>query len=176
MALFTSAQFSSETFDLPGGSAEVPPSAATPVSLGLTDGTNVAIFDRLDTALKLMRQMRGQQQWNLWVSDDVIIVSVSAQKLLLMESTFTNQKLLTSYLPIYQGDQVLWTHRSMSLQVGIEDALKSVGVRVTAPLVSNSDLRTAKIPIQVVDWNFPESLLTDQSPLGYDFTAPQRRP
>jgi hypothetical protein len=175
MALFTSTQFSGVSFDLPAGSAENPPNAATPVSLGLTDGTNVGVFDRVDTALKMMRQMRGQQQWQIWATDDVIIVSVSAQKLLLMESTFTNQKLLTSYLPVYQGDQVLWTHRSMSLQVGIEDALKSVGVRVTAPLVSNADLRTAKIPIQVVDWNYPNSLLTDDTPLAYDFTAPQRR-
>ena len=181
MALFTAAQFSSVAYDLPDGGG-APANANDPVTLQLSDGNLVTVCDTAETALKLLAYMRTGSQWQVLASDDVTVVSVNAVKALVLENTITNQKLITSYLPTYLGDQVRFVHRTSSLVLSLTDALKSVGFCHTGslPFANNLDLRLGSAHIQLVDWNYKASpatssegsLLNDGTPLRYDFTAP----
>jgi hypothetical protein len=177
MALFTESQFSN-AYDVPEGGA-TPAHQNDSVLLQLSDGTVALVFDRLSTALKLLAFMRTNGQWNVWGSDDVVFVSISAVKGLVLESSLTNQKLITSFLPTLLGGRVHWASRTTSLVLSTTDALKSVGYCHTGdlPFGNNIDLREAHM--QLVDWNYeanpPDStsgsLLSDPTPLRYDFTS-----
>ena len=180
MALFTEAIFTND-FDLPVGETGSPLHAGDPITLQLSDGTSLTVFDKLTTALRLGRFMRQSKQWSVAASEDVTIVSANGGlKLLLLENTLQSQKLLTSFVACYTGDELLFQHRSMSSVVSLTDALRTVGFCVKGlPYVNNLDLRLAGTGIQVVDWNYaasvtealPGSKLSDGSPLVYDFTS-----
>ena len=149
------------------------------MKLQLSDGTVVQVFDKASTGLKLLAFMRTNSQWNVYASDDVVCVSIGAVKLLVMETTLTSQKLITSYLPIVLGGEVRWASRTTSLVLSTTDALKSVGFchKGELPFANNLDLR-AGAHMQLVDWNYQAnpasstagSLLSDPTPLRYDFT------
>ena len=110
-----------------------------------------------------------------------MVVSINAVKGMVWESNLINQKLVTSFLPTYIGDQVRFVHRSRSTVVSLTDALKSVGFCHTGslPFSNNLDLRLGGTGIQLFDWNYAAmpastsdgSLLEDSSPLRYDFTS-----
>ena len=180
MSLFTASQFSSVFYDLPDGGG-APANVNDAVTLQLSDGNNVTVADTLGTALKLLKYMRTNSQWQVLASDDVTVVSINAVKGLVLENTILNQKLLTQYLPTYIGDQVRFVHRTSSLVLSLTDALKSVGFCHTSalPFASNLDLRTGGADMQLFDWNYKASpatssegsLLNDGTPLRYDFTA-----
>jgi hypothetical protein len=125
MALFTEGQFPI-TYDVPEGGGN-PPHENDAVLLQMSDGTVAQIFDRLSTGLRLLAFMRRNSQWSVYASDDVVCVSVGAAKLLVMETGLIQQKLITSYLPIYLGGEVRWASRTTSLVLSTTDALKSVG-------------------------------------------------
>jgi hypothetical protein len=180
MAIFTEATFPGD-FDTPVGVTGAPTHANDPVTLQLSDGTSVVVFDKLTIALKLGKFMRTQKQWQIAASEDITIVSANGGiKMLLLENTLQNQKLLTSFVPVYTGDELLFVHRSMSSVLSLTDALRSVGFCVKSlPYSNNLDLRLGNTGIQLVDWNyqasiadsFEGSLLSDGAPLVYDFTA-----
>ena len=182
MALFTESQLSSVSYDLPVGiTAGAPTNPNDQVQLQLSDNSNVTVFDKKTTALRLLAFMRTNEQWQVSASDDVSIVSINSVKLLLFENTLLNQKLMTSFVPTYVGDQVKFVHRSISTVMNLTDALKSVGFCFTqsTPFNNNLDLRLGSTGIQLVDWNYEASpadstsgsLLNDGSVLQYDFTA-----
>jgi len=181
MALFTEASFAATPFDRPLGVAGDPAHGNDPVTLQLSDGTSITVFEKLTTALRLARYMREAGQWQVAASEDVTIVSANGGlKLLLLENTLQNQKLLTSFVPVYTGDQLLFVHRSMSSVLSLTDALRSVGFCVKGlPYNNNLDLRLGNTFAQIVDWNYQASLsnsdegslLNDGTPLVYDFTA-----
>ncbi len=176
--LFTENQFTN-TYDVPEGGVS-PDHANDPVTLQLSDGTVALVFDKLSTGLKLLAFMRTNSQWNVYASDDVVCVSIGAVKLLVLETTLINQKLITSYLPIVIGGQVRWANRTTSLVLSTTDALKSVGFCHIGelPFNNNLDLRAGSAHMQLLDWNYEAnpssssagSLLSDPSPLRYDFT------
>lgn len=179
MALFTETQLGGIAYDVPTGQTS-PANPNDAVILQLSDGSNVTVFDKATTGLRLMTYMRQHSQWQVSGSDDVTVVSVNAVKLLVLENTLINQKLLTSFLPTYIGDQVRFVHRTMSTVLSLTDALKSVGfcMLYNTPFSNNLDLRTNNTGIQICDWNYaasvPDStsgsLLSDSSPIVYDFT------
>ena len=182
MALFNEAMFSTTNFDRPVGVEGNPTHANDSINLQLSDGTSLVLFDKLTTALRLGRYMREHGQWQVALSEDVTIVSANGGiKLLALENTLQNQKLLTSFVPVYTGDQLLFVHRSMSSVQSLTEALRSVGFCVKAPLpfANNLDLRLGNTGIQVLDWNYMASLadsqggalLSDGAPLVFDFTA-----
>jgi hypothetical protein len=182
MALFTEAMFTTTDFDRPVGVTGDPIRAADPVTLQLSDGTSIVLFDKLTTALRLGGYMRQNKQWQVAMSEDVTVVSANGGiKLLALENTLQNQKLLTSFVPVYTGDQLLFVHRSMSSVLSLTEALRSVGFCVKSPLpfANNLDLRLGLTGIQVIDWNYQASpadsqsgsLLADGSPLVFDYTA-----
>jgi hypothetical protein len=176
--LFTESQFSN-TYDVPEGGT-TPPHQNDGVTLQLSDGTVAIVFDKLATGLRLLAFMRSNAQWNIWGSDDVVVVSVGAAKGLVLESSLTNQKLITSYLPILLGGEVRWASRTTSLVLSTTDALKSVGFchKANLPFANNLDLRTGGASMQLFDWNYEAnpatsgagSLLADPTPLRFDFT------
>jgi hypothetical protein len=179
MALFTEGQLSND-YDTPEGGS-TPPRANDAVTLQMSDGTVAQVFDRLSTGLKLLAFMRTNSQWNVYASDDVVCVSIGAVKLLVLETTLTSQKLITSYLPIYLGGEVRWASRTTSLVLSTTDALKSVGFchKTELPFANNLDLRVGSAHMQLIDWNYEAnpatsgtgSLLSDPTPLRYDFTG-----
>jgi len=181
MALFTEASFPTTDYDSPLGVSGAPAHPNDPVTLQLSDGTSVTVYDKLTTALRLAAFMRQSSQWQVAASEDVTIVSANGGlKTLIMENTLQNQKLLTSFVPVYTGDQLLFVHRSMSSVLSLTDALRSVGFCVKGlPYNNNLDLRLGLTGIQLVDWNYQArlsnseegSLLNDGSPLVFDFTA-----
>ncbi len=148
------------------------------VLLQLTDGTVALVFDSLNTALKLLAFMRTNGQWQVWGSDDIIFVSISAVKGLVLESSLTNQKLITSFLPTLLGGEVRWASRTTSLVLSTTDALKSVGYCHKSELPFSNNLGLREAHIQLVDWNYeanpPDStsgsLLSDATPFVFDFT------
>jgi hypothetical protein len=92
-----------------------------------------------------------------------------------------NQKLLTSFVPVYVGDELQIVHRSMSCMVSPTEALHSVGfcVKSATSFAGNVSLRLGGTNVQLVDWNYQASPATDAegsqlhdgTPLLYDFTA-----
>ncbi len=107
-------------------------------------------------------------------------MSISAVKVLVLESSLTNQKLITSYLPILLGGEVRWASRTTSLVLSTIDALKSVGFchKGELPFSNNLDFRLGGAHMQIFDWSYEASpasssvgsLLADPTPLRYDFT------
>jgi len=186
-ALFTTASFGAvTTYDTPkqaGATAPAVTNGTDTVTLQTSDGQNILVFDSKLTALKCIKFMYTRAQWLLQPSDDVMVVSVGATKLLVMETTLINQKLITSFQPTYQGGKVLFAHRSMSQLLSLADALQSVGFckNVEAAMNNNDDLKNSLNPtrIMVVDYFFQAtltdtakgSLLNDPDPIVYDYTA-----
>jgi hypothetical protein len=90
-------------------------------------------------------------------------------------------KLLTSFVPVYVGDQLQFVHRSMSCVVSLTEALRSVGfcIKSATPFDGNLSLRLGQTNVQLVDWNYQASPATDGdgsqlhdgAPLLYDFMA-----
>ena len=93
MALFTQASLGSD-FDRPNGIIGDPFSPDDPISLPLSDGTVVQVFDTKRTALSLLKQMRTiGKTWNVYASEDVLCVAVSYTKMIVCETNLVNQKL-----------------------------------------------------------------------------------
>ena len=138
------------------------------------------MFDQLGTGLKLLAYMRTNSQWQVLASDDITVISINAVKGMVLENTILNQKLITTFLPTYIGDQVKFVHRTSSLVLSLTDALIRLGSchKTNVPFASNLDLRLGDAHIQVFYWNFKSapatssegSLLNDGTPLRYDFT------
>ena len=179
MALFTASQFANMTYDLPEGGG-TPAHVSGALTLQLSDGNVVTVFDTLATGLKLLTYMRTNSQWQVLASDDITVISINAVKGMVLENTILNQKLITTFLPTYIGDQVKFVHRTSSLVLSLTDALKTVGFchKSDVPFANNLDLRLGSSHIQLFDWNYKSSaatssegtLLNDGTPLRYDFT------
>jgi hypothetical protein len=182
--LFTAASFPDVTAPLApiiqGAQATLPPAHQNdPVTLQLTDGTQVTVFDTKYTALRCMEYMRRRNQSLLQASDDVFIVSTGT-KLVICESTLINQKLFASFAPNYVGGETRFAHRSMSYLAPLGQALVTVGycLQGNAPQ-NNWDLLQLTNPPRIIlcDWYYqtptagsPGTALDDgAAQLVYDF-------
>ena len=178
MALFTQSALGSD-FDRPNGYSGDPVNPFDSIALPLSDGT---VVDTKRTALALLKQMRTVgKTWNVYASEDVLCVAVSYSKLLVAETNLVNQKLFSSFAPIYYGGLVRFLHRSASLVLSLTDALRAVGYCVASPVpyMNNTDLRVAGVNMLIVDYNYKSnpatpsegSQLEDETPLVFDFTS-----
>ena len=61
----------------------------------MSDGTTNTIFDSVYTGLNTL--VFSRNQYYLMASDDVMITNVDGVKLLILETTFMNQKLINSF-------------------------------------------------------------------------------
>jgi hypothetical protein len=175
-ALLQASQFSSVTapqlYNSSGNLIATPAHANDPVTLTLSSGVTVTVFDTLQTALKCMKYMYEQNQWLLQLPK-CMVVSVCHHKLLLMESTLANQKLLQTFAaPLYEHGAVRFASRLSYESHDLQSALQSVGSLQMSSLMDNSDL--SSVSIQAVDWNYMAnapagqgSVLVDTSPLHY---------
>jgi hypothetical protein len=126
-----------------------------------SDGTTDSVFDSVQTALNCLAFMSARNQYYLMASDDIMILNVSNVKLLVLETTLLNQKLMNSFTMCYIQGEVMGVHRNLSAMLNLVDALISAGYKRTSPnnFANNSDLQDAlpnpeKPLIQIVDVNY----------------------
>jgi hypothetical protein len=174
--LVQASQFSSlsapQLYNSSGSLIPTPAHPNDPVTLTLSSGVTVTVFDSLTTALKVLKYMYQQNQWLIQLPK-VMVVSVCHHKLLLLESTLANQRLLQTFgAPLYEHGAVRFASRLSYESHDLQSALQSVGSLQMHALQDNVDL--ASVNAQVVDYNYQQnaaagqgSLLVDPAPLHY---------
>ena len=120
------------TQTLPSSSSVIVTTTTQPVSVSsvnliMSDGSTNTVFDSVATGLKLLEFMNSGNQYYLQASDDIMIINVDGIKLLIVETTFMNQKLMNSFTFTYNRGRVRCIHRTLSTIMGLTDALASVG-------------------------------------------------
>ena len=135
------------------------------------------MFDTLQTALRCIHYMDRNNLYSLSPNEDITILNLRS-KLLILENTYLNQKMMNSYVFTYHGAKVVGIHRSMSSIVSLEEALQSTGFRVVGGpwgVDSNSKMETNRADsdrprIVVVDYlykhpNLARTNLEDTTPI-----------
>ena len=153
------------------------------INLFMSDGTTNSIFDNVYTGLNTLEFMMSRNQYYLMASDDVILVNVDGVKLLILETTFMNQKLMNSFSFPYIRGKVKCIHRNLATIMNLTDALISVGYKksTSVAFANNFDLQETLVDgnrprIQIFDLNYvanPTSstagcLLEDSPPINYN--------
>ena len=72
--------------------------------------------------------METNKLYSLSPNEDITILNLRS-KLLILENTYINQKMMNSYVFTYHGSGVRAIHRSISDTVSLPEALASVGFR-----------------------------------------------
>ena len=177
MALFSASDFTgfTSTFAVPSGISDV--LFAGSVDLILSTGITQQVFDTLSTALKCIHYMEANKLYSLSPNEDVTILNLRS-KLLILENTYINQKMMNSYVFTYHGSQVQAIHRSMADMVSLSEALASVGFRCIGlpwstdinPKLQENRADKDRPRIQVVDYVYksptlPHTNLVDSSPI-----------
>ena len=177
MALLSASDFTgySDSYASPAGFND--PIFTGSVDLILSTGITQQVFDTLSTALKCIHYMEANNLYSLSPNEDVTILNLRS-KLLILENTYINQKMMNSYVFTYHGSEVRAIHRSMADTVSLPEALASVGFRcIGLPwnTASNQKMETDRADkdrprIQVVDWVYksptlPHTNLLDSSPI-----------
>ena len=137
MALLTASDFNgySDNYAIPNGVSD--PIFTGSVDIILSTGVTQQVFDTLSTALKCIHYMEQQRIYSLSPNEDTTILNLRS-KLLILENTYINQKMMNSYVFTYHGAEVRAIHRSMADTVSLPEALASVGFRCIG-LPWNSD-------------------------------------
>ena len=177
MALLSASDFTgcSDSYAAPAGFND--PMFAGSVDLILSTGITQQVFDSLSSALKCIHYMEANNSYSLPPNEDVTVLNLRS-KLLILENTYINQKMMNSYVFTYHGAQVRAIHRSMADTVTLTNALSSVGFRcVGLPWSTdcNPKMKTDRADkdrprIQVVDYlyqspNLPHTNLLDSTPI-----------
>ena len=165
MSLISAAQFN--VYLTPDGTVGPPTNATSPVTLALSDGNTVTIADQEVTALSPMETMRVRRQWMIQLSDDVFAISIGATKLMFCENNLTLQRWVTSFHGVYLHGSTHFSHRNMSQQPTLYEALLQSGqlLKTTAAINGNADL--GEVNAVLLDWNWPASLLVDSPAIRY---------
>ena len=157
MTIFTSSDFTGYTPSQPTGAASLTDTGS--ITLIKSDATTETVFDSLTTALKCLNFMNSKNMYYLMAGDDITVVNCQT-KLLILENTFTNQKMINSYVFSYHGKKIKGIHRNLSNMVNLTDALISVGFKTNNTVFqNNNDLETnrpdAERPrVKVLDWYY----------------------
>lgn len=177
MALFSASDFTgfTSTFAVPSGITDV--LFAGSVDLILSTGITQQVFDTLSTALKCIHYMEANKLYSLSPNEDVTILNLRS-KLLILENTYINQKMMNSYVFTYHGNQVQAIHRSMADMVSLSEALASVGFRCIGlpwsldinPKLQENRADKDRPRIQVIDYVYksptlPHTNLVDSTPI-----------
>ena len=146
------------------------------VELILSTGVTQQVFDSLSSAIKCIHYMESNNLYSLSPNEDITILNLRS-KLLILENTYINQKMMNSYVFTYHGASVRAIHRSMADTVTLTDALSSVGFRCVGlpwSTDSNPKMETDRADkdrprIQVIDYVYkrptlPHTNLLDSSP------------
>ena len=89
MALLAASSFSTSVAPLyvNGSPVAAPARPDDPVTLPMSSGASVTVFDSLTTALKCLEYMKESGVWCVMASNNALVVSVSHHKLLIMDNT-----------------------------------------------------------------------------------------
>ena len=101
----------------------------------------------------------------LQLSDDVFVVSIGATKLLFFENSLTLQRFVTSFHPVYVHGTTLFSHRSMSQQATLYEALLQSGQLYKTTSAINEARDLSEVNAVLVDWQWPNTYLVNLSPL-----------
>ena len=151
----------SGTITIPGGN----------VSFLKSDGTNAIIFNSVADGLTCLQFMHSKNMYYLQLSDDITLINIGGVKLLILETTFLNQKLMNAFHFSYIRGKVRATHRNLSYITNLTQALVSVGYQHNGSQFSNNySLQGALTSgsytyIQIFDKNYLTSSLTSGSML-----------
>ena len=128
MALFSASVFTgySDSYAAPAGSND--PIFAGSVDLILSTGITQQVFDSLSSALKCIHYIEANNLYSLSPNEDATVLNLRS-KLLILENTYINQKMMNSCVFIYRGAGVRAIHRPVADTVTLTDALSSVGFR-----------------------------------------------
>ena len=128
------------------------------ISLIMSDGTTKTIFDNVYTGLNTLEFMMRRNQYYLMASDDIMLINVDGVKLLILETTFMNQKLMNSFSFHYIRGKVRCIHRNLATIMDLTDALISVGYQknTSVAFANNYDLQDI-----LVDVNRPRIQIFD---------------
>ena len=170
MALLNASDFTgfSDSYAVPSG---VPnPIFSGSVDLFLSTGITQQAFDTLSAALKCIHYMETNKLYSLSPNEDITITNLRS-KLLILENTYLNQKMMNSYVFTYHGHQVQATHNSMAYMVSLPEALASVGFRCIGlpwSIDTNPKMETDRVDkdrprIQVVDYVYKSPTLPHTS-------------
>ena len=177
MALFSASDFTgyTSTFAVPSWVSDV--LFAGSVDLILSTGITQQVFDTLSTALKCIHHMESNKLYSLSPNEGVTILNLRS-KLFILENTYTNQKMMNSYVFTYHGNQAQAIHRSMADMVSLSEALASVGFRCIGlpwtadinPKLQENRADKDRPRIQVIDYVYksptlPHTNLVDSSPI-----------
>ena len=177
MALLSASDFTgySDTYAVPSGSNDVIFSGS--VDLILSTGITQQVFDSLSSALKCIHYMEANNLYSLGPNEDVTVLNLRS-KLLILENTYINQKMMNSYVFTYHGNQVQAIHRSMADMVSLSEALASVGFRCIGlpwstdinPKLQENRADKDRPRIQIVDYVYksptlPHTNLVDSTPI-----------
>ena len=146
------------------GNYAIPSGVSDPIFTGSVDiilaiGITQQIFDTLSIALKCIHYMEANNLYSLNPNEGVIIINLRP-KLLILENTYINQEMMSSYVFSYHCAEVRSIHRSMADMVSLLEALASVGFRcIGLPWNSDSNPKMQTDPvdkdrprIQVIDY------------------------
>ena len=157
MTIFNSSDFTSYTPTQPNGAPSLTDTCS--ITLLKSDATIETVFDSLTTALKCLSFMNSKNMYFLMAGDDITIVNCQT-KILILENTFTNQKMINSYVFSYHGKKIKGIHRNLSNMVNLTDALISVGFKTNNIVFqTNGDLETnrpdsERIRVKVIDYYY----------------------
>ena len=165
----TTTTTASGSITIPGGN----------VSMVKSDGTNATIFNSVQDGLTCLQFMHSKGMYYLQFSDEITLINISGVKLLILETTFLNQKLMNAFHFSYMRGKVRATHRNLSYITNLTQALVSVGYQHNGSQFSNNySLQGALTSgtytyIQIFDKNCLSSSLTagsmleDANPIVY---------
>lgn len=175
MALLNASDFTgfSDSYAIPANSSDVVFTGS--VDLILSTGITQQVSDTLSTALTCIHYMETNKLYSLSPNGDITILNLRP-KLLILDHTYINQKMMNSHVFTYHGSGVRAIHRSMSDTVSLPEALASVGFKCTGwSTDSNPKMETDRSDkdrprIQVVDYVYksptlPHTNLVGSSPI-----------
>ena len=147
------------------------------VDIILSTGVTQSVFDQVSTVGKCIHYMESNNLYSLNPNEDITIINLRS-KLLILENTYLNQKMMNSYVFTYHGAEVKGIHRSMADMVTLDQALASVGFRcIGLPWDTDSNPKMEanradkdRPRIQVVDVYYkhptlPHTNLKDSTPI-----------
>ena len=108
------------------------------VSMVKSDGTNAVIFNSVADGLACLHHMHTHGLYYFQLSDDIILINLSGVKLLILETTFLNQKLMNAYCFSYNRGKIRATHRNLSTIKSLTDSLSSVGFQLVGNAFTNN--------------------------------------
>ena len=171
MILVTMALYQATDFSGYSASYAVPAGATHSLFTGSVDiilwtGITQQVFDALSTAIKCSHYMESFNLYSLSPNEDIIVINLRS-KLLILENTYINQKMMNSYVFTYHGGETRAIHRSISEMASSTDALQGVGFRCVGPpqvIDVNPNLETDRADkdrpsIQVVDYLYKSPTL-----------------